>query len=59
MKCQNCGKDTLGVIKTEKFDTLTRRILACKACGWSGTTVEEFMAVKKQKSGQIAMPQSA
>ena len=56
MKCQNCGSDKLGVEKTEKYDTCNRRIVQCKKCGWSITTVEKFMDACQPKHLKISLP---
>ena len=59
MKCQNCKDETLKVLRTEKFNTCTRRVLLCKSCGWAGTTIEEFMDVCIIKKKVVLMPKSA
>jgi transcription elongation factor Elf1 len=45
MICQKCGGN-LKVESTEKYDTVNRRVLVCKLCGWASGTEETFHYLK-------------
>jgi transcription elongation factor Elf1 len=58
MICQKCGGN-LKVESTEKYDTVNRRVLVCKLCGWASGTEETFITSKPLKSRSVKMPESA
>jgi transcription elongation factor Elf1 len=45
MICQKCGGN-LKVESTEKYDTVNRRVLVCKLCGWASGTEETFITTE-------------
>jgi transcription elongation factor Elf1 len=58
MICQKCGGN-LKVESTEKYDTVNRRVLVCKVCGWASGTEETFIIAKPLKTRSVKMPESA
>jgi transcriptional regulator NrdR family protein len=58
MKCQKCGNEKLKVERTDKFDTVNRRVLRCVKCGWAAGTEETIIETdpKGSKKGDIGMP---
>lgn len=43
MKCPDCNSETVGVIKTDKFDTCILRWRQCKRCKMAFPTSEEVV----------------
>lgn len=57
MKCQKCGNDRLKVERTDKFDTVNRRVLVCLDCGWAAGTEETFIEIDTESCRKnISMP---
>ena len=48
MKCPICEKE-LKIIKTDKFDTVVKRVRRCDNCGWAVPTHEQILSKNEAK----------